>query len=293
MTKGVVLISFGKRGYGFAAVNLAASIKYFSPNIPITLYADKSSINQVSIERLALIDNVKELTEEEYKTNGRIDPAKVKTNLYKYMDYDYNLYLDVDAIVLKDIEPLFDELIKSKDYYYTVIVGTHTIDKGKDFKEMQWAWADDIWKHYKLKETDVLPATNSSFQFIKKCKKSEELFEQISKNYSNPLPLEKLRLTWGGTQPDELYLNVALAQKKVEIKKDKEYIFFANNTNLSVKDVIDKYYILSLYGGKKFTTLRFREYYDALLHKLLREMRLPHHYKLIYILADKHVNERK
>ena len=290
MTKGVVLISFGKRGYGFAAANLAASIKYYSPDLRITLYADKSSINQVSLERLAIIDSVKELKEEDYKTDGRIDPAKVKTNLYKFMDYDYNLFLDVDALVLKDINPIFDELIKAGGYYYSHIVGTHTIDKGKDFKEMQWAWADDIWKHYKLKESDVLPATNSSFQFIKKCEESKSLFEQVSKNYANPIPLKDLRLKWGGTQPDELYLNIALAQKGITGKTDKQYIFFGHDTKLSVKDLVKDFYILSVFGGKGFTMLRFREYYDILLHKILREMRFPHFYKLVHILSDKHVN---
>lgn len=289
MSQGVVLISFGKRGYGFAAVNLAASIKYYSPNIPITLYADKLSIKQVAKERLDLIDSIKELDESEYLTDGVFDPAKIKTNLYKYCDYDYTLYLDVDAIVLKDINPIFDELKNANGYYFTHIIGLHTIDKGRDFEQMQWAWADDVWKHYKLKDKDVLPSTNSSFQFIKKGKESKELFKQEAKNYQNKLPLKKLRMTWGKTQPDELYLNIALAQKGITGKTDKEYIYLPYLSTKEVKEVREKYYILSLFGSKNMTPLRFREYYDIMMYKVLNEMGFNHHYKLVYIYGDKHV----
>lgn len=290
MTKGVVLISFGKRGYGFAAVNLAASIKAFNPKINITLFADKSSISQVSLNRFEFIDDVKELKEEDYKTNGKIDPAKIKTNLYKFCVYDYNLYLDVDAVVLKDIEPLFEELIKGGSYYYSHIVGLHTIEKGRDFKEMQWAWADDIWKHYQLKKDAVLPATNSSFQFIIKCKESKELFEQVKSNYENPILLKDLRTKWGGTQPDELYLNIALAQKGITGKTEKEYMFFGAFPTLSISELTDKFYILSVYGGRNFTALRYREFYDNIMRKIANQLMFAHTYKLVYILQDKHVN---
>lgn len=289
-TKGIILISFGKRGYGFAAVNLAASLKFYSPEIPITLYTDENCIKQITLDRLGVLDDIQFLKEEDYKTNGKIDPAKIKTDIYKFCKYDYNLYLDVDAVCLKDITPLFDELINKGGYYYSHIVGLHTIDKGRDFKDMQWAYADDIWEQYNLDKDAVLPATNSSFQFIKKCKEAEELYKQVKENYANPIPLEKLRLKWGGSQPDELYLNIALAQKGITGKTEKEYIFFGHNTKLAVKDLVDNYYVLSVYGGVRFTMLRFREFYDKLLHKILPQMKMMHHYKLITILQDKHVN---
>ena len=63
----------------------------------------------------------------------------MKVNLYKYLPYDCNLYLDVDAIALKDIQPMIDELSQSGKDYISHCVGYHTIDKGRDFKEMQWA----------------------------------------------------------------------------------------------------------------------------------------------------------
>ena len=44
MTKGIVLLAFGKRGYGFAAYNLAYSIRAFNNTIPISI-AESFDVN--------------------------------------------------------------------------------------------------------------------------------------------------------------------------------------------------------------------------------------------------------
>jgi len=40
MSKSIILMAFGKRGYYFAAYNIAFSIKEFGCNVPINLVVD-------------------------------------------------------------------------------------------------------------------------------------------------------------------------------------------------------------------------------------------------------------
>jgi predicted transcriptional regulator len=288
MTKGIFIQAFGKRGYGFAAVNLAMSIKFYSPNLPITIAFDEGVLKQVPEAYHKFFDVMIQIKKPD-------DPGRAKTSIYPYLQYDYNLFLDVDSLCLKDINPLFDELINNGGNYYCHIVGEHTIDKGRDFNAMQWAWADDIWEHYKLPQDAVLPATNSSIQFIKKCKESKALFEQINKNFSNPIPLDKLRMQWGNTQPDELYLNVALCQLKIDATANENMMFFGGHldkrTNSELKE---QFYFLSIYGGRGFTRARYTEFYDSIMHKeICRNFNMPHQFKVMYIMNDKHANNQK
>lgn len=292
MTKGIFLVAYGKRGYVWLAYNFAFSIKHFNPEVQITLYHDQSVYDDISDEQREVFDEMIQIPDDVKWTNGKIDPAKIKVSVYDVLPYDYNLFLDVDALALKDLAPILDELIAAGGYYYTHIMGTHTIQEGDDIGDkMYWAGANDIWSQYQLPDTAVLPCTNSSFQFIKKCKESEELFDQIKINLDNPIPLDKLKHQWGGGQPDELYLNIALAQKGLIGKTDKDYLFLGSgNDARTFTQLTNDYYILSIFGGRNFTKLRFTEWYDRLLHTYHLAYGKAHTFKHHLIIGDKHAN---
>lgn len=290
MTQGVFLTCFGKRGYGFAAYNMAFSIKTFNPKIQICLFHDDSSIQELPSKCLEYFDKFIKIPDELKWVDGRIDPANVKINIYDYLPYDYNLYLDVDGLALKNIQPIFDQLIEKGNHYYTHIFDYHTIDKGNDIPSMVWAWAEEIWYHFKLPQDAKLPGTNSSIQFIKKCEESKHLFNTIRRNYANPIPLDHLRLKWGGGQPDELYLNVSLAQ--CGWKECTEYVFFGNGvSSLNFSQIEENFYILSLFGGKGFTKGLYWEWYDRMLFSLHEQIGMEHRYKGLYLQKDKHANQ--
>lgn len=300
MTKGIVLLAFGKRGYGFAAYNLAVSIRAFNTTIPITLYHDDVAMAQIEESKQTIFDKRIPIGRDRLYNNGVFDPGFTKVNLYDLYPYDLNLYLDVDAICLKDIGPLFDVMEKkcaNGAYFYTHIIDTHTIDKGRDFKSMQWAWADDIWAHFKLKQDDVFYATNSSYQIVKKGKEAKKFYEQIKKNYANPIPVDKLRMQWGGGQPDELYMNAALCQLKISAQMDTDVMFFGGDVNHSFTDIENKFYFLSLYGAGaanvSTTRIKFREWGDRLMHAHFKKRGEAHIYKIQYIMSDKHAGNRK
>jgi hypothetical protein len=207
---GVVLVAFGKPQYYWAAYNLAYSIKRFNKDLSIALVSDSKDRALYYCNDLTnQIDVYFDLPEQHIYTNKKLDPGKAKVLLFDYLPFHYNLYLDVDAVCLKDLQPLIDQLIANDAKYATRVVGEHTIDQGRDFKAMQWAWADQLWQHFGLAKSDKIYAINSSIQFIEKCDEAEAIYRTAADLYlNNPMPISKLRMKWGGGQPDELYFNV-------------------------------------------------------------------------------------
>lgn len=303
-TKGVVMFAFGKRVYYWAAYNMAFSIKFYSPNIHVTLYVDSiANMKGCTANLEKYVDELKEIDPLDLVTpEGKFDPGRLKVSMYKYLPYDINLYLDVDGVVLKDIEPLFAELESLGKPYASHTVGYHTIDKGKDIPSMQWAWATDIWPHFKLDEKAILPAINSSLQYIEKSTKAHSIFKVAESTYKdNPLPVNKLRMKWGGGQPDELYMNVAFAITgydprctNVGVKDGSEegFIHFAMRRTLNYKEVTERYYIQSYYGGRNFTSVYYIDWLDRMLYNMHREKREEFNYKINRIVQQKHADTK-
>jgi hypothetical protein len=303
-TRGVLLLAFGKRGYYFAAYNLAFSIKYHSKDIKITLLTDNASALTSQIRKQTqYFDEIIEVPKELMYTGSmkKFEPGRVKVNMYQFLKYDYNMYLDVDSICLKDINPLFDIFINSGKYYAAHTVGYHTIDKGNDIPSMQWAYANDIWQKYGLDKDAVLPAINSSIAFIAKGKESKALLDKAAQLFEDPIPLESLRMKWGGGQPDELYFNIAMAilnhDPKVEggySINDSEtgFMHFCRSFTGKLHEIKDSFYFQSYYGGKKFTPPIITEWLEKLLIKWHYEVKSNHYFKISEIIKDKHANKR-
>jgi hypothetical protein len=227
----------------------------------------------------------------------------VKVNLYKYLPYDRNLYLDVDAIALKDIQPMIDELAQSGKDYISHCVGYHTIDKGRDFKEMQWAWADKMWAHFNLLSSYVMPAINSSMQWIVKGSQAEAIYRTAKDLYfNNPIPIKELRMKWGGGQPDELYMNVALAihgidpaLKAYEKNDGSEggMIHFSMQRGLSYQEITENYYLQSYYGGAGFTPRFYIDWLDRMLAADFKAIGKRHNFLISRITQNKYADGKR
>jgi hypothetical protein len=301
---GVVLLAFGKPQYYWAAYNLAFSIRKHSPNVNITVLFD-DPIKGISHcqDFMQYINNIGHIALDDIYTNKKLDPGKVKVNLYKYLPYDCNLYLDVDAIALKDIQPMIDELAQSGKHYISHCVGYHTIDKGRDFKEMQWAWADKMWAHFNLLSSYVMPAINSSMQWIVKGSQAEAIYSTALDLYSNhPIPVNELRMKWGGGQPDELYMNVALAIHGIDPAL-KSYtrndgseggmIHFAMQRGLSFEKITENYYLQSYYGGARFTPRFYIDWLDRMLTADFKAIGKRHVYFISRISENKYADGKR
>ena len=301
---GVVLLAFGKVQYYWAAYNLAFSIKKHSPNVRITVLFDDvlKAISQCP-EIVKYVEHFGDINPADIYTNKKLDPGKVKVNLYKYLPYDCNLYLDVDAIALKDIQPMIDELSQSGKDYISHCVGYHTIDKGRDFKEMQWAWADRMWAHFNLLPSYVMPAINSSMQWIVKGSQAEAIYRTAKDLYfNNPIEIKDLRMKWGGGQPDELYMNVALAIHGIDpaLKaytknsgSEGGMIHFAMQRGLSYQDIINNYYLQSYYGGAGFTPRFYIDWLDRMLNADFKAIGSRHIYLISRIAENKYADGKR
>lgn len=281
---GILLIAFGKSCYGYAAYNLAISIKHFDPAMQITVLHDGAVFSKGNFD-MSVFDN-KILLEE----TG--EPAKIKAGVYKYLPYENNLILDVDGICLKSLQPLMDRCIASGKEYLTYIYDTYTKDAPNALPHLIWAYKDDIWNHFNL-NGEVLPATQSSVQFIKKGEHCENIFKKLNENLANPLPLEKLRYQWGGTQPDELYLDVTLAQLNIVPDIGKDSLFFADHLSvLPFKTIREDYFVLSLYGARNKLNGFYKDWYDRLMITFCSARGLNHKYKSNFVLQDKHADQK-
>jgi hypothetical protein len=291
---GVVLVAFGKPQYYQAAYLLAYSIKRFNKDLQIALISDgKDRALYYCYDLLHVIDTHVELPEQHIYTNKKLDPGKAKVLLYDYLPYQNNLYLDVDAICLKDLQPLIDICMASDAPYITHVMGEHTIDKGRDFRDMQWAWADHVWEHFGLDKSDTIYAINSSIQFIKKCETSEKIYAIASNEYlNNPMPLGKLRMKWGGGQPDELYMNVAFGKAKYK-PEDIDAICFQMQRQYTFTEIESKFYLMSYFGGKGFTPSFYIDWLDRKLKAWMQEDGITHKYFIHRITDHKHADPKR
>jgi hypothetical protein len=303
-TTGVVLLAFGKPQYYWAAYNLAFSIRKHSPNVNITvLFDDPIKALSHCQDLMQYINHIGHIALEDIYTNKKLDPGKVKVNLYNYLPYDRNLYLDVDAIALKDIQPMIDELAQSGKDYVSHTVGYHTIDKGRDFKEMQWAWADKMWAHFNLLESTVMPAINSSMQWIVRGPQAEAIYRTAKDLYfNNPIPIKELRMKWGGGQPDELYMNVALAIRGIDPalkayqKNDGSeggMIHFSMQRGLSFQEITQNYYLQSYYGGAGFTPIFYINWLDRMLNADFKAIGKRHNFLISRITQNKYADGKR
>jgi hypothetical protein len=301
---GVVLLAFGKPQYYWAAFNLAFSIKKHNPSVSISVFFD-DVLKAISYcpDIVKYVEHFGDINPADIYTNKKLDPGKVKVNLYKYLPYERNLYLDVDAVALKDIQPMIDELAQSGKDYISHCVGYHTIDKGRDFKEMQWAWADKMWAHFNLLESYVMPAINSSMQWIVKGSQAEAIYRTAKDLYfNNPIEIKDLRMKWGGGQPDELYMNVALAIHGIDpaLKHYEKIgmseggmIHFAMTRGLSYQEITENYYLQSYYGGAGFTPRFYIDWLDRMLANDFKAIGKRHIYLISRIAQNKYADGKR
>ncbi len=261
---GIVLLAIGRNEYGKMAFNMAMSLKCHS-NIPIQLVCDLKTIEGIDRQ---FFDIITEINPDDCQEK-KFEPGKAKLSLYKYLHFDKSIYLDVDGVSIKAVDGLFEECEATGEYFLTQYK-THIEGVQDDYKQMLWAWPKDIWSHYGLKEDAKLPATNSSFMYMVKGEKLNAFFEQCLKNFHNPV---RQRLTWGNSRPDELYLNVALAQFDILGKLKESYpIYFNGYYNANLKEDLKNYYILGLFGIRKHTHPSLFEYADILISEYSKKM---------------------
>lgn len=278
MTQGITLIAIGGHGYLRWAINMACSIKHHSPDVAIQLIVSKALAEEAQ-SHTKLFNDFTVLEDDDFQDDsGRLFPAKLKTRLYEFLIYDETIYLDVDGCIIKDIKPLFGQ---SGDLV-TDVQGVYDLTQGERFEACKWAKPDTIWFHFGLHAKAKLPAINSSFLFIRKSEQNKKLFELAHELLmTNPLPIEQHWHVWGHrrahkvSQPDELYINVAMAMLGI-IPEHEVAIYFRLITDkgdeLTLADCREKYYGVGLFGQLESNHKSSRRIYDGWMQSSWRNI---------------------
>jgi hypothetical protein len=293
MTKGILLTCYNKVGYGYAAFNFAASIKFHSPEVHITLLTDATAISHFGDNQKAIFDSIIVLG------TPVSDPGLFKVSIYSQLPYDYTLFMDVDALCINPVGGLLDHLISDYEndpdgkFYRCHVHGWYDKDSPEDMPLMYWAHKSVIWETYNFTD-HKLPATQSSIQFIAKCEKAQKFFEDLSHLMEhNYIPLEALKNKWGGTQPDELYLNIQIAKNRLT-PDIKSVMWFCDNSAYRPHQLKGLNYIfLSYFGVKAQLKVFFIDFYDRELIQILRAIGFDNHiWKSQHIFHSKHAGNK-
>lgn len=287
-TKGVILMAFGKRGYYFAAYNMAQSIKFYNPKLKITLVHDGTFLRQ--LQNTSFFDHIVQIEREDMYDGVVMSPAKAKINVFKYLKYDHNLYLDVDGMAMQDVEPILNHCMEMDKPYLTEVRGIG--GKGASINYDIWAKHTTTWPFFDLAENAQWPAIQSSFAYIRKGEDAQKIFDKALEFYEKGFDLKNLTMKWGGTIPDELIFSGTCAHLGYNPSAGIYPIFFGwQHSKYTLTEISEKFKVLSLYGngkGKRLTKGVYIDYYDRLMLNMCRAMGVPYVYKSLHIMKDKH-----
>ena len=279
--EGVTLLAVGSIHYGYWAYNMALSLKYHS-DIKIQLVCDSIALSGLKYK--GLFDYITLMKQDHY-IRKTLEPGLAKINLYEYLIFDDTIYFDADAVCVKDVKPLF----KINAEYATQVFDE--VRKGDGLhKNMRWQTTGKIWERYSLDEDAVLPATNTSFQLIRKGATAEKIYKDAKDAIGNSWKWQELALRWGRStaQPDELYFNISLAKNGFK-KVGEPVLFTTPQTKLmNLKTIEDNYYVIGYYGDEGLNAKFVRQLYDKLISKYSREY-IKHHqqYKFHQLIKNK------
>lgn len=258
-TKGIVIVALGHPYYGNYAHQLAISIKFTTPSIPITLLHDGRGASHLTGAKLAHFDNVVVLQPSDYTTNGRTDYLRPKSLMNVLSPYDRTMWLDADMIALprKSIAALFDEL--SGIHFTMSSRGAHDAKTAKA-GFIHWADPQDVVKEYGIKG-GVFYNVSSEFMYFEKGPKADAFFLELRSIYDNMLVPYK---QFGNGMPDELAFFIALATTKTKLHAE---VFLPcywepfHRRNLKGREMYDEFYFMSV-GGAFQDTSTTRLYND-------------------------------
>lgn len=217
---------------------MLASIRAVS-KLPVTIVTDNYPYKDWHL----MPDVLKKIDPEDCYDNGKFSPAKAKLSLWKYSDYDETIFLDVDGLLLKELD--FD--IQG----FMIHVNGFSSLEHDNTEVNLWVKPSVLYNKYKIPEGNKLAGTNSSFMSWDKT--GVKVLQKALGNLSNPVPLDELRYQWGKSncQPDELYINVALAQLGIEPEGKFLYTRKRRGGYAGATEIM-KSYVLCCWGGLEF-----------------------------------------
>lgn len=195
--RGVAILSVLKPTYAKFAFNLRTSLRKHNPDVPVQLFYDDAAIGHLYDWQKESFEIRTKVDPEELIFNGRPEPGRFKAFLYDRFAFDETIFIDADSLLLKPLS--FDW---PQDFHAIVSPSNY------------WLEDEAYRRHFGLNGAEI-PATNTSFLFVRKGELTERLFKQWQANFDNPIKKEDVPKNgewFNGLTPDEPYLNAALAK---------------------------------------------------------------------------------
>lgn len=247
--KGILLIAVGHPYYSHMASNLAVSIRYHNPELPIAIAHDGQGFTLLEEWQKGLftaIEIPKKLL------NG--DPYSLKLHLDELTPFKKTLFLDVDMVWNNDrsVSQLMDEL----DGVSFTMVCRNKID-GNGQTISRWVNMEEMAKAYKAEAYYDISSELIYFEG------SPAIFEEARKAYKKP----KVEVAkFGQGLADEAFFMMAMAKMGTEPHKVPfeptywEPRYYPKQHNRSF---ISQFYAMSVGGA--FTTPHIKKIYDSLM----------------------------
>lgn len=283
MSRGIYILALGHPSYAQWAVNLAASVKYYSPLSHITLLHDGGA-KRLPEDELGLFDTVEVVNLCDYTDKkGMFQPGKAKLSLYKYFKHDENLFIDADSITIDGLERVFDDC---KDL--NVGLQVYNVAKDAETWACKWSTYEQLNEFYKV--SGEVPEINSSVIYSKKNKEAAKFWKQAESNF-----IENFETLWGKRFPDELGFNAAAATMGYEVKIPNSGGHYPvtmtcdiKGQRLGISKLKDIAPIMSYWGGKSGKYISHYRNYDLqanMIHKAVLGKQNP--YKYDNLVKDK------
>lgn len=275
--QGILLLALGQPHYGNYAANLAMSIKFNLPDMPIALLHDDNAIRHISGDkRIKLFDQLVEVPKEIYQVNGENRYIRTKNFLYSLTPFEETLFLDADIVLFPNVADSISKLINElSEFDFSVSSrGFYELDKLSDNTYSQWVKIEDVKKAYGLKKGRYY-GLHSEFFWFKKTAKNDKFFslvESIAADFDSYKVIthdhsvhhsaislinevEVRRAVFASATPDELPYAIAMAKMKQYPHRDNFtpiYWELADSNRLihKVKELYSQYIGLS-WGGNR------------------------------------------
>lgn len=282
-TKGILLIALGHVQYGNMAYNLANSIRFSNPDLPIHLVHTDSSVSQFPDYRPFTTHEV--CNPDYYKIGSQIVYIKAKTHMIDLSPFDETIFIDVDTLIFggKDLNRLF------KEYEFCDITFENygLVNRQRPDKHF-WCDMELAKKVYDFSH-DAYEVC-SQFVYFKKTDNVKEYFEVVKDIFINP-KLEGMK--FNGYLPDEMAFNIATGITGIKPHKSGYKILYweysdAKNDNAKTWSDIVKNYIGFSIGGNRLSKKS-----DATYHNIAKAQAQGRRWFRIYPKASWNKNRFK
>jgi len=281
-------LAFGKRGYGFGAANLAATIRHHTPQSHILLIADPQCLSQLQPFHRGLFTEISVLPADRWMTGAIPDPGKAKCHLRELLPSGPWMFIDADSIVLGDIVPMWNDLLASGKVF-----ACETLGSGPPTKEIEYTpWASPAAIAQRAgKDGATVYGINTSWMFMAD---AGPFFARVAEMFDGQLwRRDELIHKWGKSMPDELIYSTACTEMGVDPSWPRSVFFGVDYSEKRLSDIADKYAMLTLYGNgrgpRTYVKRRYIDMVDPYLAKVYKALGASHIFKVQMVLNDKYL----